>query len=328
MNKKALNRTVVFKLKEKRIGSDSWIKLIKENHAQYPTTLLDTRNDVVFKAIFGKEKNHDILLSLLNAILQEDLEAIVYLDTYLGANYADEKYSVLDIRVRTVKKVEIDIEMQLDYHDGFEGRILMYWARMFAGQLKTGQNYKKLKKTIQISIVNFKFLETEQFHSVFHLLEKNQQFQYTDLIEIHVLELPKVDQSVMLENSDSLKNWMLFLSGDDRTKEALAMNNAEISKAYEELEHVSRDEVMRELAFKREKFLFEQSMRIGAAKDEGRKEGREQGREEGLEQGSQQAKEQAARNSLAMNLDVETVAKITGLPLGEVEVLKENMRLI
>lgn len=313
MNQKALNGFPISNLKEERTIGDERFALIQENHVPYPSTLLDTRNDVVFKAIFGKEKNHDILLSLLNAISQEDLEKIIFLDTYLGANYADEKYSVLDIRVRTMKKIEIDIEMQVEYHEGFEGRMLMYWARMFSGQLKTGENYTKLNKTVQISIVKFKFLKTEHFHSAFQLLEKNQLFQFTDLLEVHVLELQKVDESIDLENSDSLKNWMLFLSGDDKTKEALAMNNAGISRAYEELEHVSQDEAMRELAFKREKFLFEQSMRISAAKEKGR------------EEGSRQTNEQIARNALAMKLDVETVAKITGLSLEEVKVLKENI---
>lgn len=116
-----------------------------------------------------------------------------------------------------------------------------------------------------------------QYSSTFHLLEKKELFQFTDLLEIHLLELPKVDFPKDSENSDSLRNWLLFLSGDNQTKEVLAMSDLGISKAYEELQHVSQDEIMRELAFKREKFLFEQAMRLDAAKDEGLKEGREQG---------------------------------------------------
>lgn len=116
---------------------------------------------------------------------------------------------------------------------------------------------------------------------------------------------------------DSLRNWMLFLSGYEKTKEALAMNDVGISKAYEELQHVSHDEVMCEFAFKREKFLFEQSMRLDAAKDQGLKRG--------LEQGSQEALETTARNLLAIGVDVEVIAKGTGLSLEEVYALKGNM---
>lgn len=293
---------------------DVLVALVKEEQSQYTIPLLDARNDVVFKAIFGQEKNHDLLLLLLNAILQEDLQEITYLDTYLGADYADEKSSVLDIRVRTKGKMEIDIEMQLDYHDGFEGRMLMYWARMFSGQLKTGQDYTKLKKTIQISIVNFKCLATNDFHSTFHLLEKKELFQFTDLLEIHMLELPKVGHPENLEDSGTLKNWMLFLSGDKKVKEALAMRDVGISRAYEELEHVSQDEIMRELAFKREKFLFEQAMRLDAAKDQGREEGIEQGIEQGVEQG----RNESILSMHDTGMPIETIARLLKLTEGRV----------
>lgn len=63
--------------------------------------------------------------------------------------------------------------------------------------------------------------------------------------------------------------------------------------------------------FQREKFLFEQAMKLGVAKN----------------QGIQQANEKIARNALAMNLDVEIVAKITSLSLDDVKALKENMHL-
>lgn len=100
---------------------------------------------------------------------------------------------------------------------------------------------------------------------------------------------------------------MLFLSGDEKTKESLAMNDVGISKAYEELQQGSQNEVMRELAFKREKFLFEQAMRLDAAKD--------------------QANEKTARNLLVLGVDIDTIAKGTGLSIEEVEALKENMHL-
>lgn len=289
----------------KRIGGDVLVARVKEEQIEYTSSLLDVRNDVVFKAIFGQEKNDDILLSLLNAILREDLQEITYLDTYHGADYADEKSSVLDIRVRTKEKIDIDIEMQFGQHDGFEGRMLMYWARMFSGQLKTGQNYAKLKKTIQISIVNFKRFATPHFHSTFHLLEKKERIQFTSLIEIHMLELPKVGHLVDFEDDDALKNWMLFLSGDKKTKEALAMRDAGISRAYEELEHVSQDEIMRERALKREKFLFEQAMRFDDAKNQGIKQG--------IEQGIEQGRNESILSMHDTGMPIETIARLLKL---------------
>ena len=55
---------------------------------------------------------------------------------------------------------------------------------------------------------------------------------------------------------------------------------------------------------------------------EGRKEGREEGREEGRKEGRKEGREEAARetakNLKAMGLDVETIAKATGLSTEEI----------
>ena len=261
-------------------GGFGIVALVKERSERYGKKLLDVRNDLVFKAIFGEERNKSLLLMLLNSILTEEVEEIVFLDSNLGAEYVDEKYSILDIRVRTSENMEIDVEMQLDYHAGFENRMLMYWARMYIGQLKSGDSYSQLKKTVQISIANFKFLQNEHFHSTFHLLEKNGRIKFTDHLELHVLELPKVKLFEQLKDQDDLTKWMLFLSGDDKMKGELAMADMGIEKAYAELNRVSEDEVMRERAIARDKWLWDQATRREQAVIEGRKEGKEEAKEE------------------------------------------------
>lgn len=249
------------------------VALVREEPEKYSGRLLDVRNDLVFKAIFGKEKNKSLLILLLNAILTEEVEEIMFLNSYLGAEYVDEKYSILDIRVRTTENVEIDIEMQLEYHSGFENRMLLYWARMYLGQLKSGEAYEKLNKTIQISITNFKFLQNDHFHSTFHLMEKEKLIKFTDHLEIHVLELPKVQMTEELTDEDLLTKWMLFLSGDDKTKGEVAMTDMGIEKAYDELHRISEDEVMRERAIARDKWLSDQATRREQARREGKEEG-------------------------------------------------------
>ncbi|MFJ7935284.1 Rpn family recombination-promoting nuclease/putative transposase [Sporosarcina sp. NPDC096371] len=252
------------------------VALVREKTEKYRKKLLDVRNDLVFKAIFGEERNEDLLLLLLNAILKEDVVKITFLDTHMGADFVDEKYSVMDIRVRTAKNAEINIEMQLEHHDGFENRMLLYWARLYAKQLKSGQAYTQLRKAIQISIVDFKFLQNEHYHSTFQLEEQEKRIKFTDHLEIHVLELPKVRLNSSLEDKNALKKWMLFISGDDHTKEELAMSDLGIGRAYNELQRISEDEVMQERVIAREKYLSDQATRRELAKEEGKKELREE----------------------------------------------------
>ncbi len=63
---------------------------------------------------------------------------------------------------------------------------------------------------------------------------------------------------------------MLFLSGDDKTKEELAMTDMGIEKAYDELQRISEDEVMRERAIARDKWLSDQATRREQARREGK----------------------------------------------------------
>lgn len=45
---------------------------------------------------------------------------------------------------------------------------------------------------------------------------------------------------------------------------------------------------------------------------------------DGLTEGIEQAKLEMAKNALAMNLDLQQICKLTGLPLETVETLKNN----
>ena len=56
---------------------------------------------------------------------------------------------------------------------------------------------------------------------------------------------------------------------------------------------------------------------------EGRAEGREEGRAEGRVEGAYQAKLDTARNLLALNMEIELISTATGLPLAEIEKLRD-----
>jgi len=43
-------------------------------------------------------------------------------------------------------------------------RTLFYWSKIFTEQLKAGQPYNKLKKTITINILDFNYNKTDKFN--------------------------------------------------------------------------------------------------------------------------------------------------------------------
>ena len=64
----------------------------------------------------------------------------------------------------------------------------------------------------------------------------------------------------------------------------------------------------------------EEGLELG--REEGREEGREQGRKLGRELGRQEAFAETARKMLAMMIDIETISKVTGLSVEEIEKLR------
>jgi len=65
--------------------------------------LINLRNDIIFKVVFGYEKNEKILISLLNATL--DLEntnkivSLTFINTFNIKEYLKDKLTSLDVKV-------------------------------------------------------------------------------------------------------------------------------------------------------------------------------------------------------------------------------------
>ncbi|APO47967.1 hypothetical protein BS614_00075 [Paenibacillus xylanexedens] len=232
--------------------------------------LLDPRNDFLFKRIFGSEENRDVLITFLNRTFAEanrpPLTEIHLLNPYTDKDAPRDKQSILDIRAKTSEGEMINIEMQLFNKYDTEKRTLFYWSKLYSGQLQGGQPYKALKKCVTINILNFSFLPNEQYHNIFHLREERSGISLSDDIELHFLELPKLDVSKHSIQEGGLVNWLLFLKGTQRNQwEVLSMNEPVLKKAMDTLEFLSQDAEVRQLYEARQRYLHDEaSIREGA----------------------------------------------------------------
>jgi len=287
--------------------------------------ILDPKNDVVFQKIFGSPENEDILISFLNALLEETekekIKHVEYVDTKLSDIEAiDDKIGILDVRVVTEKGTHINIEIQLINRYNMINRTLFYWSRMYSNQIKKGENYKNLNKTITINILNFNYLDSKSYHTKYHLYEDNEKTMLTDILEIHFVELPK-----FLENSPELNNslnkWLTFLTKPEkRIMEVVEMGEPAIRKAITVLDMLSRDpETVRLAELRMKKILDEKSM-IEGAKEEGIAEGRE----EGIEIGEDRRAIKIAIKMLSRGDTIQDIMDVTELAEGKIlEVKKE-----
>ncbi|CUP11359.1 Rpn family recombination-promoting nuclease/putative transposase [Intestinibacter bartlettii] len=280
--------------------------------------LLDPKMDFVFKNIFGSEKHPNILISFLNATLKpKDLITEVEIkNTDLNKGYIEDKFSRLDVKATTSNNEIINIEIQLKNEYNMIKRSLYYWSKLYSEQLNEGEDYSLLKRTICINILNFKYLKTRMFHSVYRMKEIHTNEELSDIEEIHFIEIPKLEDGS--DEKDMLVAWIEFLKNPESEKvRSLEMSVDEIREAKDELIKMSNDDTQRELYEMREKTLRDKISALNEAERKGIKKGREEGRKEG----EQNKAIEIAKSLIKLGLDKESIAKSTGLDLCEVEKL-------
>ena len=248
--------------------------------------LLSLKSDWVFKRIFGKEGNEDILADLLSAILDIEIKKIELKNTELLKNKEEQKKSILDIKAILNDNTIMDIELQIRDENNITERGIQYLTKLYSEQLENGEKYTDTKKAIVIILLDFNYYKVNTYHSIAHLkfepcndntyikLYDEEESTMTDKLEIHVIELPKFLKHKSKEES-KLAEWLMLLSGKGELIEmALSKNAKKIKKAYEELEYLSQDKAAREEYDAYQRAIIDEKMKIQYAEEKGIEKGK------------------------------------------------------
>ncbi len=95
-------------------------------------------------------------------------------------------------------------------------RSLYFWSKLYEEQLGEGEDYSKLKRTVCINILNFKYLKNERFHNGYRLKERETGEELTDVMEIHFIEIPKLNHNS--DEKDMIVAWTEFLKNPESEK--------------------------------------------------------------------------------------------------------------
>ncbi|MGL4798931.1 MAG: Rpn family recombination-promoting nuclease/putative transposase [Cellulosilyticaceae bacterium] len=273
-------------------------------------------NDFIFKKLFGEKDDEPVLIAFLNAVLnrtqKEKLTQIEIIENKeLTKQLIEDKTGRIDVRAKTARGEQIDIEVQLTDQANMDKRTLFYWGKLYLEGIKQGEDYRNLSKVITINLLDFKFLDTKNYHSSFHLWEDQEKdYMLTDLVEIHFIELPKF-RSLKDKNykEEALQRWLTFLEKDvsrEILEELMQMEPA-IKMAEQKLDFLSSDPKTIELYKAREYAAHEKANLLST----------------GLERGKIEGKLEVARALLDI-LDDETIAMKTGLGLEQVKELRSE----
>ena len=287
---------------------------------------LNPRVDFAFKKLFGSEENKPSLLALINAILpeEEQVTEISLLNPFNDKAYSQDKLSILDIKAIDKRGRQYNIEMQVTDEVNYSQRALYYWSKLYADQLKAGDDYDILRKTISIHVLNFNcFLNEPDYHNVFHLLNAKSHRRDFEDMELHFIELEKFEKDFS-ELKTRLDHWISFLTTVDQYEREdmplVLKNDPDVGPAIEALEHLYLTPDEREIYKARLKWLRDERSAIKKARTEGLTEGIEKG----MKKGRTSEKLTIARNALQAGLAVSVIAQLTGLPVKQIEQLKAD----
>ena len=220
---------------------------------------------------------------------------------------------------------EIDIEIQLAELKVWADRSLFYMSKMYTDQIQAGENYTKFKKCVSISILNFNLfpdnlkntqntsnknkIPDDEFYSCFHIREDNHHFLYTDKMEFHVIELPKLPKELKENNTDVLL-WAKFINAEREEEfQMLASKNTYIDSAYERLQVISQDK-QKQLEYEaRQKAILDYNQMILEATEQGKK------------QGKHETSVQIAKSMILKGFTPDIISEITKLTLDEINTL-------
>ena len=234
--------------------------------------MLDPKIDVVFKMLFAAERNREILTSFLTAVLRPSSPIVVVHVTNPTIPGSDElkRQVIFDVHVLLADGKHIDVEMQSLRRGGPRERWLYNWGAVFTDQLDSGDEFARLRPVVSIVIMDFVEFEGLRFHNTFRVLEVHTHEEFSEHLELHTLELPKLKTIPPAADDEAVLGWGRFFAAEsDEELEQLAMSNPDMSPAVEALGALSQDQEARDLARRRRVAELEYRSGLQEARAEG-----------------------------------------------------------
>ncbi|MDX1957417.1 MAG: Rpn family recombination-promoting nuclease/putative transposase [Leptospiraceae bacterium] len=181
-------------------------------------------------------------------------------------------------------------------------------------RIEKGNSYSFLPKVYSINFVNFDMFQSKQYHHVFLIQEKkNPEIILTEDLEIHTIELTKIESELLKINSD-FESWLFALKQGHTLKgeemNTLTKKNPKLKKVFKEYKEYSLNPKNRNYIEARKKSELDKNASLLQAKNEGI--------EEGMMKGKLEGKLETSIKLLDFGMTLEQVSKITGLSSKEI----------
>ena len=112
--------------------------------------IMSPTNDFCFKELMQNPKIRKGFIAGILKKTPEEITETILLPAETRRDYADEKLSILDVKVLLADGTRMDLEMQVAYFGSWDKRVLFYLSKLYTEQIQKGDDYEKLKKCIHV----------------------------------------------------------------------------------------------------------------------------------------------------------------------------------
>ena len=284
------------------------------------------------RALFCKEDNESVLLNFVNGFIEDNNEKpfkeIEILSPYNYKNHITDTETIVDVKAKNNDGEIIIVEIQSYGSRIFINRQLEYWVKNFTTQAEMSRqraielndpSLRKPKRIISIAIVDFIMFPDDHYaHTVHKICNVRNGKVSTDILELHILELPKAIETI--KNRD-LALWAIFFGSNnfEEDKIMLAEQNVALKKAVNDYDFFREDKDFVSEYEKHEIFLTGIQMMKDEAVADGHAEGLAKGHAKGLTEGMRQKALDTAKKLHEMGLSIEQIAQATDLTVEEIK---------
>ena len=184
------------------------------------TKYLDPKIDVLFKKIFGENK--ELLISFLNSFLPldeaQEVVEIEYLSPELVPVTPLGKNSIVDVRCTDNHGRAFIVEMQSEWTNIFRKRLIINGSKAIIRQLDKklvkdeAKQFQDLQTVYVLAAVNSVFSEGRDWYHILKIMNPKNHAVVLEGLEFILLELPKfVPETWSLAQKKLAILWMRFL---------------------------------------------------------------------------------------------------------------------
>jgi len=286
---------------------------------------LDPTSDIGFKKLFANAAHKDIVISFLNSVLGrvegEKIVDVEINDPHNLPKVLKLKSSIVDVRCSDQKGKQYIVKIQAKQQTFYAANSIRpelvegYYSAIALGeQLAHKENYKQLLPVIFIGVLDFVLFNNNPHYISHHfILDSETHAHELTHLEFHFIELKKFNKKEN-ELDTILDKWIYLLNEAEKLEEIpKTLQNPEFDDAFQLLSRSnwSKAELTAYERYKDD--IRSHEGQLDFAEQKGKMEGKLEGKLEVAKQ-------------LLDILDVETIAKKTGLSIKQIKDLKKESK--